>query len=124
MKNKLILIITMVALWVPKLNFGQTTKSDVEIVDAKGLATVYPNPFNESINIVMNETPTNKLEFEIFNVLGREVLSIFILKQKTNLETNELPSGIYFFKLYENDKIIQTGKLIDCPGLVDCRVIN
>jgi hypothetical protein len=44
--------------------------------------------------------------------LGKEVINKTITKQLTTLETSNLPSGIYFYKVIGNDKIIQSGKLI------------
>ncbi|NTW31205.1 MAG: DUF3494 domain-containing protein, partial [Bacteroidetes bacterium] len=83
--------------------------------------SIYPNPFGKSITIIIYDTSQrNNVELRIYNVLGKEVMNTTISKQTTTLETSNLPSGIYFYKLIlngaegviGNDKIIQSGKLI------------
>lgn len=77
------------------------------------LITIYPNPFNTSITIVLNEAVrVNNTHLYIYNALGVQVMNTTIAKQQTYLETGNLPSGIYFYKLIENNKTIQSGKLI------------
>ena len=75
--------------------------------------TIYPNPFISSINIIVNDSwQIKKMEFQIYNILGAEVMNTFITKKTTELETNNLPSGIYFYKIINGSTIIQSGKLI------------
>jgi hypothetical protein len=74
--------------------------------------TIYPNPFVNQINILVNDSQINKCELRIYNVLGAEVMNTLITKQTTTLETSNLTSGIYFYKIIDSNKIIQTGKLI------------
>jgi hypothetical protein len=73
---------------------------------------VYPNPFSTSLNIVVNEAQVNKCEMKVYTVLGALVMNEQITKQTTALDTNNLPSGIYFYQVTSNDKVIQSGKLI------------
>ncbi len=88
---------------INSLNAGNTAKA----------VTIYPNPFTTSINIIINAAlQINKAELRIYNVMGTEVMNKMITKQSTTLETNNLPSGIYFYKFMDNDNIIQSGKLI------------
>lgn len=76
-------------------------------------ATIYPNPFSKSATITLNDaTYINKTELRIYNILGSEVMSIGITKQTTTLNTSNLTSGVYFYKVIANNKTIQTGKLI------------
>ncbi|MFC2111249.1 ice-binding family protein [Bacteroidota bacterium] len=75
--------------------------------------TIYPNPFNTLLNIkINNEFQFNKTELKIYNVLGENVLNTSITKQLTTLETANLQSGIYFYRVIEDTDIIQSGKLI------------
>jgi hypothetical protein len=48
----------------------------------------------------------------IYNVLGEVVINKSLNKQITTLQTGDLSSAIYFYKITENDKIIQSGRLI------------
>lgn len=73
---------------------------------------VYPNPFTNFVNIKINESPISKCEFRLFNILGAEVMFTSLLKEVTTIETTQLPSGIYFYQVNANNKIVQTGKII------------
>ncbi len=80
--------------------------------------SVYPNPFSTSINInIYNTSQTVKYGFdnyrmEIYNALGDEVMNTGITKQISNFETSGLPLGIYFYHIIENNRSIQSGRLI------------
>ncbi len=78
----------------------------------------YPNPFSEKTTLVLNEPfDTENTSFSIFNVMGQEVQRINIpnIKQgKTEviINRNNLPAGLYFYKLMRNNtEQIYTGKL-------------
>jgi len=75
--------------------------------------SIYPNPFNTSIDIILNDAlQINRFEIRIYNVRGEIVMLTAITKQVTTLATGNLPSGNYFYKIIGNNKIIQTGKLV------------
>ncbi len=75
--------------------------------------TIYPNPFSTFAAIMINDaSQINNCELRIFNDLGEEVINTVITQQLTTLETSNLPSGIYLYKVINNGKIIQSGKLI------------
>ncbi|MFA6403579.1 MAG: ice-binding family protein [Salinivirgaceae bacterium] len=75
--------------------------------------TVYPNPFTESIAFrIIDPSQINNCELVLFNVLGKGIISLDVTKEVTTIETNNLPSGIYFYKAIKNGKTIQTGKII------------
>ncbi|NQZ37720.1 MAG: T9SS type A sorting domain-containing protein [Crocinitomicaceae bacterium] len=73
---------------------------------------IYPNPFNSSTTIQFS-TPVYKAELKIYNTYGQLIKQIEnISGQEIQLSRNNLPSGVYFFKLMENNKIIVADKLI------------
>lgn len=75
--------------------------------------TVLPNPFKSSTTISLNnEFKNNTYDLNIFNVLGKMVIHTIITNQVTTLETSQLRSGIYFYKVTESGKQVQSGKLI------------
>ena len=96
---------------------GKSTLFNISSVDCKNtvdpLVSIYPNPFNNYAILQINDaSQMNHYELKIYNVLGVEVISTIITNQSTNLETSTLPSGIYSYKVIEQNKIIQSGKLI------------
>ena len=75
--------------------------------------TIFPNPFTTSTTIIVNDiVQLKKVELRMYNSLGEIVLNKIITNQETVLETNNLPSGIYFYNVIGNNKTIQSGKLI------------
>jgi hypothetical protein len=92
---------------------GSTGVSSIAAGNTNKAVTIYPNPFSSSLNIMINDASQVKnFELKIYNVLGNEVINTRITKQLTTIEIGNLSSGIYFFKLIDNNKTIQTGKLI------------
>ncbi|OFX74959.1 MAG: hypothetical protein A2X12_06975 [Bacteroidetes bacterium GWE2_29_8] len=74
---------------------------------------IYPNPLQASTNILINDaSQTNKYQMIIYNMLGDQLLNLTIAKQLTSFNTNTLISGIYFFKITNNNRTIQIKKLI------------
>jgi len=64
--------------------------------------SIYPNPTNNTLFISGNETP---ITVAIYNVLGKEVLSI---KNTNNINVQALPSGVYVIRI--SDGIGQTNR--------------
>ncbi|MCX6231263.1 MAG: ice-binding family protein [Bacteroidetes bacterium] len=73
----------------------------------------YPNPFKTYTTIRLNDvTYTKNTELWIYNILGEVMINKLLTKQSTTIETSNLPSGLYFYKVDVNNKTIQSGKLI------------
>ena len=73
-------------------------------VDDQNLTNIsmYPNPTDNTLFISGNETP---IAITIYNVLGKEVLSI---KNTNNINVKALPSGVYTIRL--SDGVRQTNR--------------
>lgn len=93
---------------------GNCGTIDVASIDAANKEiSIYPNPFSSSATITINNiAQINNCELRIFNVLGAEVFGLAITDQTTTIATDHLPTGIYFYKVSGNNKIIQSGKLV------------
>ena len=66
------------------------------------IVKVYPNPVKDKLFISGNETP---ITVAIYNVLGKEVLSI---KNTNNINVAALPSGVYIIRI--SDGVGQTNR--------------
>jgi len=82
-----------------------------DFIDVENQISIYPNPFTTSINVIVN-SEKSYLELKIYNVLGTEVLNKKISNNETNINVNNLSSGIYIYNLIENNKTIQSGKIV------------
>ena len=64
--------------------------------------SMYPNPTHNNFFISGSKTP---IAISIYNVLGKEVLSI---KNTNNINVKALPSGVYMIRL--SDGVRQTNR--------------
>jgi hypothetical protein len=86
---------------------------NVSTENTTNAVTIAPNPFSSFTNIILSETSKiNNYKLIMYNTMGKEVMNTILTNQLTTLNTGDLHSGIYFYKVMENEKTIQTGKLI------------
>ncbi len=75
--------------------------------------SIYPNPFNSSLNINLNNvTNFDTAELNIYNIVGELLLTKLLTKQLSKVDTSNFPTGFYFYKVVSKNKIIQSGRLI------------
>jgi hypothetical protein len=95
---------------------GTTTYYRVVTLNIPGVsmseATFYPNPFIGSLTVnVSDASDVNSMELSISDVLGTQVMKTIITQKVTSLST-DLPAGIYYYRVKDNNGNIQSGKLI------------
>ncbi|MGZ4116284.1 MAG: T9SS type A sorting domain-containing protein, partial [Bacteroidia bacterium] len=81
----------------------------------KSLSDAFPNPCTNQVSIKYNlETCTKKVNLVLTDILGNVIKSVVLdsSKKEVIINVSDLNSGIYFYSLEENDKIISTKKLI------------
>jgi hypothetical protein len=76
----------------------------------------YPNPFNSTTNIRYTITQSSRVSLKVFNLMGREVITILDRYQENGsydviFRPDNLASGIYFYTLTSED-FKDTKKLI------------
>jgi hypothetical protein len=82
-------------------------------LESKNHTSVYPNPFTVSTNIEIDPSLNiQSIIIEILDVFGKRVASLQPKDHKFKMQRENLPSGIYFYKITSEDKTIGTGKLI------------
>lgn len=74
-------------------------------------AKVFPNPFNNQINIALNAIDADEIELKLFDVLGKEVASSLkqIIPGENLLSmdgTKTLSGGVYYLKIVKADLAI------------------
>jgi len=74
-----------------------------------GIISVYPNPFNSTINIKFGLDNHSVTCIKLYDISGRMVSDILKRDLKSGYhvlswEMNELPSGIYFLDLYSKSR--------------------
>jgi len=82
--------------------------------NSNNVVSISPNPFSSYANIALNKTSKiNNCNLVMYNVLGKEVMNATLSNQLTTLNTSDLHAGIYFYKVIDAGKTIQTGKLVN-----------
>jgi len=77
------------------------------------LTSIFPNPFSSSVTINVKEnSQVDNLTFVLYTVLGEEILKTDLLVSSTTIDTATIPTGVYFYRVMENNATIQTGKLM------------
>ncbi|MBS1518940.1 MAG: T9SS type A sorting domain-containing protein [Bacteroidetes bacterium] len=85
-----------------------TVINESQIPESYGLSQNFPNPFNPSTTIKYQIPEDGKVNIVIFDVLGRELMTLVDKVQnagKYEMEFNagDLSSGIYFYRLISGD---------------------
>ena len=84
--------------------------TSVKQLEAVNSINVYPNPFNHSLEILVNNNieQNKSITINIYNVLGENVYSHKSLDSKTIINTSDLRNGTYYIRV--NDKVYKVIK--------------
>ena len=75
--------------------------------------TLYPNPFSTSVTIRRNDASMAKgTKLVIYTISGEVVLTRTITRKTTTVRTGNLATGIYFYRITGNGRILQSGRLL------------
>lgn len=73
---------------------------------------IYPNPFNDFVNIEINYADQEELTIVITDVLGKVVFSSPVSTNITRFSKGSLPNGIYILNIINsNQKVLESSKL-------------
>jgi hypothetical protein len=89
---------------LPVVNINQNSNS----ADKFELSQNYPNPFNPATNIKYSVAMDVFVSVKVFDLLGREVVTLVSEKQNSGIYTvswnaSDLSSGVYFYKITAGD---------------------
>lgn len=73
--------------------------------------SIYPNPFNDRINIVMTNS-INQSDLIIYDMVGRLVYSTSFSGKRISIDLKELKKGMYFVKLITDKGKIDISKIV------------
>lgn len=93
-----------------KLRTGGVT--GIEELVSGGMASVYPNPVSDQVNVELNMVKSAKVTFNIVNVVGQQigqplVKSLAAGQNITKISTNDLAPGIYFLNIVTENGSLQ-----------------
>ncbi|RLD63787.1 MAG: hypothetical protein DRJ01_02850 [Bacteroidetes bacterium] len=91
---------------------SNTDFGDIKTVQNFGNINIYPNPFTSFSKLYFNKY-YRTVELNIYNIQGQLVESQRYLNKRTvKINKNNLKTGVYFFKIILDDRIIETKKVI------------
>lgn len=70
---------------------------------------VYPNPTNGLVNV---KTRAKDYTFELYDVIGKRVISKKLNDLETKIDVSSLNNGTYLYKITQNNVVIKADKLI------------
>jgi uncharacterized repeat protein (TIGR01451 family) len=95
-------------------NMFTATTSISNLTSQTNGVVVYPNPFDDNATFVIQSEKLNgAYSFDLVDVLGKKVQSQNgITAKQFQISRNGLGAGIYFYKVYDAQRTIGTGKII------------
>ena len=81
-------------------------------IQTTNLIKVYPNPFNEVVNIAIENNDYKTISVEIFDITGKTIFSKTINNSNVLQINANYPSGIYFIKVFGDATLLKTEKLV------------
>jgi hypothetical protein len=93
----------------------ENSSRPTEIFESEMHFNIYPNPANNELFVAYKlAEETSQAEFKIMNIEGNTLQSVQLTNDKTMITINnlELPSGVYYYHIIADGKIIKTEKLI------------
>jgi hypothetical protein len=92
--------------------FVSTSLGIVSFDNSNSKSTIYPNPFNTSATIHFSATQKNAT-LDVFDVCGKKIRTFEnISGESFKIERDNLPEGIYFVRLVEDNKVVATEKFV------------
>ena len=76
------------------------------------IINAYPNPSNGIVNITLSEWDDIEITLSVYDILGKNILSQKIYKNKTQLNLTSLSTGIYLLSINNICGSASTFKLI------------
>ncbi len=75
---------------------------------------IYPNPIDDIINLEFEKPFTKAVTFQVYDALGRKVLSRFldVSSGKCSVSMKAYNTGMYYYSLSIEGSIIKSGKLL------------
>jgi hypothetical protein len=76
--------------------------------------TIFPNPATKQATLSWELTDETVAVFTLFNAQGKQISSQVLTAQTGTLEIDiaNLPAGVYFWGITQNNSIVKTDKLI------------
>jgi hypothetical protein len=86
------------------------TCTEIDELVANGV-NIYPNPTNGIINITLSSELTKNSTLEIYDAIGKLIVTEVLSNELNTLNISNLSNGIYSFRVMNNNTMVKFGKL-------------
>jgi hypothetical protein len=108
MKNFTFIILLVVFSSVA--GYSQTSTERLSQASVK-MVRFFPNPATSYINFEFNKNTNETYTFQVFNFLGKKVMDLSQINNRTQVDLTNYTRGFYIFQLKKrNGKVIESGK--------------
>ena len=76
------------------------------------LITAFPNPTSTILKLLIQDIRLDGLNYKLYDLLGKEILSSDIQKNQTELDLNNLMPAVYFIKVFRYNSNLKYFKII------------
>jgi hypothetical protein len=73
---------------------------------------IYPSIVNSSFRVITGGLINSKLHITLYNVFGKIVFESVLFDRNTEVLRHNIQSGIYFYTIFDDDRILKSGTLI------------
>jgi Secretion system C-terminal sorting domain len=73
---------------------------------------VFPNPFSDYTHFEVIGAPQDNLQLEVFDLWGKKIKSLDFDQNQLDFERGNLDNGIYLFNIRQQNRIVQSGKIV------------
>jgi hypothetical protein len=103
--------------YLDDIQIGEEASLIVDEVNASSKLSLFPNPAEGDLTIVLEGIANNDIEVTVVNILGAEVSKLFTGEvvskyQEIFTDLSLFDKGIYFVKVLSNGDVLMTDKLI------------
>jgi hypothetical protein len=103
--------------WSETFSFKVSTAGIQPVLSAKSSMSVFPNPANNKISIMIRSNERATLKMSISNLLGNALISgetQFVNGRSVNeIDVASLPNGVYFVKIQKESSVFMSKLIID-----------
>ena len=91
---------------------GNIISADMPQKPVTPVCLVYPNPFSVSTTLTANNPGNKMFSIAVYDVFGTIVYEEWFNTSSLIINRNNLPTGIYFYRLTDGFAMLTTGKLV------------
>lgn len=81
---------------------------DIRLLDVK----VYPNPTSDILTFNFGDYDTSEVKYALYDITGKLIFNWKTLQNNNSISLKELVMGVYFLKLFRNNKTAKLFKII------------